>query len=306
MAVSSVLAICALAVASIVAAFTLLTEKPEVEEHPSLLRRFRKPVLYILTLLAMALGSWQIWNADNENHEAEHARTKQHDNDQQQIIQLQQSVTNLSVTNDQQYKRYLEQITKLQSEVSDLKLARLTEADRQKIASLEEELVKARQPKPKAVLKFGFFYPNLGRDEVRTDKFISSNGAPITISFHASNVSDVNAANVTIWIRICLVCKYHSEPKGGIKVENAAEFDREFIAREIPPHIGISDITAEIEVPRDTTRAAVSFLYRCADCVIENDFQTLWVDVGQIPQPHFAPPSPTSKQPIKPQSPTHF
>jgi hypothetical protein len=306
MAVSSILAICALAVASIVAVFTLLTEKPEVELVPGPLRRLRKPGLYILTFLTLALGSWQIWKVDGENHEAEQTRTKQHEGDQKQIIQLQQSVANFSVTNDQQYKRYLEQISKLQSEVSDLKLAKLTEADRQKITALEEELVKARQPKPKAVLKFGFFYPDLSRDEVRTDKFISSNGAPIKMSFYASNVSDVNAANVTIWIRLCLVCKYHSEPKGGIKVENAAEFDREFVVREIPPHIGISDITAEIEVPRDTTRAAVSFLYRCADCVIENDFQTLWVDVGQIPQPHFAPPSPTSKQPIKPQSPTHF
>jgi hypothetical protein len=306
MAVSSILAIFALAVASIVAVFTLLTEKPEIELVPGPLRRLRKPGLYILTFLTMALGSWQIRKADGENHEAEQTRTKQHAGDQKQIIQLQQSVTNFSVANDQQYKRYLEQIAKLQSEVSDLKLAKLSEADRQKISALEEELVKARQPKPKAVLKFGFFYPNMKTDEVRTDKFVTSNGEPIKISFNASNISDVDAANVLIWIRICLACKYHSEPKNGIKVDNAAEFDREFVVRDIPPHVGIPDITAEIEVPRDSTKAAVSFFYRCADCVIENEFQTLWVDVGQIPQPHFAPPSPTSKQPIKPQSPTHF
>jgi hypothetical protein len=196
MAVSSILAICALAVASIVAVFTLLTEKREVELVPGPLRRLRKPGLYILTFLTMALGSWQIRKVDGENHEAEQTRTKQHEEDQKQIIQLQQSVTNFSVTNDEQYKRYLEQIAKLQSEVSDLKLAKLTEADRQKLAALEEELVKARQPKPKAVLKIGFFYPNMKPDEVRTDKFVTSNGEPIKIAFSVSNISDVNAANV--------------------------------------------------------------------------------------------------------------
>jgi hypothetical protein len=95
MAVSSILAICALTVASIVAAFTLLTEKPEVEQHQSLPRRFRKVILYVLTFLTLLLGSWQIRKADNENRAAEQARRQEHDGDQQQIIQLQQSVFNL-------------------------------------------------------------------------------------------------------------------------------------------------------------------------------------------------------------------
>jgi hypothetical protein len=300
MAFSAILAILGIAVASIVAIFTLWTEKPEVEEHPSRLRRLRKPILYLLTFVVFAVGSWQILKTDKENLEAAEGRTKQHDGDQKSIVQLQQSVSNLSNTNDQQYKRYLEQIAKLQSELNDLKLAQLTAADRQKIAALEEELVKARQPKPKAVLKFSFFYPDLKTDEIRTDKFITSNGAPIKIPFAILNVSDVNAPNISVWIRLCNVCKFHSEPKNGIRAENTSEYDREFFIRELPPHIAVTDIGAEIEVPRDLTKAALSFKYRCPDCALENDFQTLWVDIGQLPQPHFSPPSPTSTQPIKP------
>ena len=92
--------------------------------------------------------------------------------------------------------------------------------------------------------------------------------------------------------------------RASIKPENSPEFDRLFKLGELPPGVANGEINVEIDVPRDVSRAAISLSYRCPDCEIEEeDWHTLWIDVGQLPIPKFAPPASTSKKPLKPSRP---
>jgi hypothetical protein len=126
-----------------VAAFTLLTEKKETEEPPERHRRYRKPVLYSLTVVAFILGAWQIRNADKENREAESQRTDQHQKDQLKISRLQQSVTTLGKVNDTQYQRNQDELAALRQQLTGIKVGELTAPDRRRMAALEEQLNKA-------------------------------------------------------------------------------------------------------------------------------------------------------------------
>lgn len=298
---SSIWAIFVLLVTALVAVFALLTEKREIEINPSFFRRWRKRGFYLLAVAAFVIGATQIWKADKESRKAERNHDKEHQQDQQQISNLQESVKTLGEVNDKQYQRNQEQLEKVRQEVTSLKQAKMTEEDRKKIAALEDELNKAMAPKPKAALDFGFFYPYLLKGEKpRKDMFLTSNGNPIQIPFMALNTSsEVNAKDLEIWIRICPECKFHSEPRGAIKPDNSPESDRLYRWRDLPPLVANAEITIDMEVPRNITKAAISFDYRCDDCTIETDWQTLWVDIGQLPMPKFSASSPTSKKPIK-------
>src|SRR5258708_14519853 len=90
---SSVLALAALAVGCVVSAFSLFSEKPErdiIVGAP--LRRYRKPVLYVLTGLTLVFGGWQILKADKESRDAEQKHAAEREADEKQISSLKSSV----------------------------------------------------------------------------------------------------------------------------------------------------------------------------------------------------------------------
>lgn len=300
---SSILAIAALGVTALVALFTLATEKKESEPESAAIRRWRKPVLYLLTLLAFLIGTSQIRKADKESRDTDTKHAQEHQQDQQKISGLQDSLTTLAKVNDVQYQRNQEQLQRLRQELSDLKSSKMTAEDREKIGRLEAQLREALAPKPKAVMDFGFYYPNLAVGEIRKDVFLASNGSPIKVPLVVSNVSKVNATDLMVWVRVCEKCKFHSEPRASIKPDKSPDFDRLFKIGELPPGVANGEINVEIEVPRDVTRAAISLSYRCPDCEIEEDWHTLWIDIGQLPIPKFAPPACTAKSPLKSPSP---
>src|SRR5258708_7224393 len=90
---SSVLALAALVVACVVSAFSLFTEKPEREIIIGApLRRYRKPVLYVLTGLTLVFGGWQILKADKESRDAEKKHAAEREAYGKQISSLKSSV----------------------------------------------------------------------------------------------------------------------------------------------------------------------------------------------------------------------
>jgi hypothetical protein len=238
----------------------------------------------------------QIWKADKESRNAERIHNKEHDDDQLKIAALQQSVTILGQDNLREHDQDVTELHKLQDQVTELKLGKLTEEDRKKISLLEAQLKQALAPKPKAKLEFGFAYANMKKGEIRKDMYAPANGDTVKLRFSVTNVSETNASGISIWIRICDACKYHTEPARSEKPANSIETDRLYHIPEIPPGIALAEIAIEIEVPREFNRAGVSFFYRCPDCVLDEEPQVLWCDVGQIPIPKFSAPTPISKK----------
>jgi len=67
---SSIWAVAVLFVASVVTFITLITEKKE-EESPTGLRKWRRTILVVLTIMALVLGLGQILKSDTESRKAE-------------------------------------------------------------------------------------------------------------------------------------------------------------------------------------------------------------------------------------------
>lgn len=61
MSSSALLTIIGLVIACAIVLYTLATEKPE-KEHS----KYRKPILYVMTALAMILGGWQVYSSDKK------------------------------------------------------------------------------------------------------------------------------------------------------------------------------------------------------------------------------------------------
>src|SRR5260221_106593 len=141
---SSILTMVALVVACLVSAFSLFTEKREQEVIIGhILRRYRKPVLYVFTALTFVFGAWQIWRADKDSRNAEKKHSAEREADGKQISSLQSGITTLTQVNETQYQRNQEQLSGLRDQIVQLKLGKLTEQDRAKIMSLEAQLDKA-------------------------------------------------------------------------------------------------------------------------------------------------------------------
>jgi hypothetical protein len=111
----------------------------------------------------------------------------------------------------------------------------------------------------------------------------------------AENNSEVNAAGVTLWIRICDDCKFHQEPPESVKVPGALDSDRVYKVVEIQPGVTVIERDVEIELPRPFNQMMILFEYRCADCELEQDWQVLTVNVGRISVPQFSAPAHTTK-----------
>ena len=244
---SSLLTIFALLLAAVTGLVTLATEKPEHEIIASKLRRNRKRILCGPTVSALVLGVWQARVSDQENKKAKSDKKVQHDADQSQITQLQQLVRDLSASNEIQYQHQEARVQKLQDKVEQLKLSALTREDKNQIAALQDELSKARAPKPKANLEFGFYYPNLKIGEVRQDKFITSNGQPIKVPFSIVNPSKVMATDFLHKLK---------EELRAMPDEELVRFGREMKARlsvrrgELPGDL----FTVQLEVAREEWR----------------------------------------------------
>jgi hypothetical protein len=285
---SSIWAVVALLFTSIIAVIAIYREKPDDNAEQLLLKRRAKPILYALTGLALFAGVSQIWRTDRENQNNEKKRSQERETDKQQIAGLQQSVGTLKESNQSQYDRNLAELHTLQKQLNDIKIDKASEELRKKIAALEAQLDKSMAPKPKAKLDFSFYENNMKIGEIHKSKYIPVEGEVVPFSFVVENNSPVSATGVSVWVRICLECKFHREPPGSRKVPGAQEFEREYSGIDVPAGVAYQKMDVEIELPRRFNRLPVSFDYRCNECETTGEWQELEVSLGRMPVPGFS------------------
>jgi hypothetical protein len=298
---SSVLSVVLLLIPTLVAVYATYRDKPSEPSANGLLKRHPKPFLYSAAALAFILGVSQIiWtNRDNKKNESD--RAAEHRSDELQIAGLEKAVTTLKDTNQTQYERNQIELGKLRDQLNKIDKNQLTVNDKKEIALLQRELNESMAPKPKAKLDFTFWDSDLKKGEIRANRYIPADGKLVKFTFGGVNTSEINATGVSVWIRICDDCKFHSEPVQSIKIPNTLECDRMYKIAEVQPGVAFNEPEVEIDLPEKFTRMAISFQYRCADCVLEKDWQTLWADISRSSNPlHMSLPATTSKKPRKP------
>ena len=271
---SSYLSILILFLACGVSVFTLATEEPDKSYEPTFRKKWRKKGLLVFAIGIFIVGVWQVSRLDKENKDASKTHENERKQDSDQISNLSSSVNTLSSQNQKQS----EQLSQVSGELEKLKLETLSENEKKTIESLEKELA----PKPKANLIVGFFTTTInGSNDI--PKRLSILPYPNVAKFRLVifNPTDVDAKAVTVYVRICQLCKFHTEPPMSIKpnTEPNLSWERQFNFGEMQPKIGYNDILIEMDVPpMVVTPVQIDVRYRCPDCVVEKE-QQLWADV---------------------------
>jgi rubredoxin len=122
----------------------------------------------------------------------------------------------------------------------------------------------------------------------------------VTFSISISNMTDVTAKDVHLWLRICDQCKYVNEPRESLHPEGSLKSERVWSNIELANDVQWEAHKVEIEIPPPYTQATVATKYRCPDCEIEKDWHYLTINLGRIGFPSFAPapiPKTTKKRP---------
>jgi len=175
---------------------------------------------------------------------------------------------------------YLDSISKMSKEVSELKAEVKTEALQKKLTSVQADLQntqKALAPGPKADLTFTFVpyeYPSDGkafhavRDAFRP---VTADGI-VHIDFTVINLTQVDAANVEINFRICKACTYASEPRDFRQLPGTDEKMRDLVVAHLQPMQVLNTLTVDIRVPSNVQNFEVGLGYRCTTCVLPKEF----------------------------------
>jgi hypothetical protein len=139
---------------------------------------------------------------------------------------LQGKVDTANRAQESNTKAFIESLSRMSGELTDLKAEVKTEALQKKLASVQAELLnteKALAPGPKAELTFTFVpytNPPAGHPvNPVTDITLPTNrDGSVHVEFSVLNLTTVEAVNAELDIQICDQCKYAKEPAGLIKL----------------------------------------------------------------------------------------
>lgn len=294
--------IAALFLTSLGAITSLLKEKTDEQPERERKRKRIRNVLAVMTGLGFTLGVVQGYRSDVDKKTNETKHKQERDTDAQRIAGLNQSIETQIQNNETQYSRHQQELHRLQDQLSELRKDVATQELRRRMAKLQQQLDKELSPKPKAKLDFTFFQPGAGEREVVSNVYAPVEANVVRFSFSIVNNSNVNAPDVIVWLRICDLCKFHTEPELSVHVPGAPDFERLYRGINLPPQVQWQKLGVEVEIPPKYQRMAVYGKYRCESCELE-DWQQLFVTLGRLPDRTFSTPSSPTKKPQKPRKP---
>lgn len=280
MTLSSWLSIAALIVTSASGFIALLKEKREKRG-----KRWHRNVLFFLTAGGLIVGVALIMQTSRETNKTEAQHRLDRQSDKEQIAGLNQSIETQIRNNETQYSRNIDEIHRLQEQLTELEKHVATEETRKKMDALRAQLEKALAPAPKAKLEPSFWVSPV-QEGVVTEIYAPVDGDVATFDFAIVNHSDIDAKNGSLWIRICGKCEYVDGTDGGL-VHLAGAFDNErlHVFGDLPAGARLQKMTVKLRVPTGSTGQKMEVLVkcRCDNCDIEKGWHRLLVTLRGVP-----------------------
>src|SRR5258706_1792848 len=87
------------------------------------------------------------------------------------------------------------------------------------------------------------------------------------VDFTARNISKVRATGVDVWIQICAVCSFLTEPAKFRKISGQDEHVRTLTFGDLNAGVLMEKMTAEVALQGVFAYFDTSFTYGCANCV---------------------------------------
>jgi hypothetical protein len=168
--------------------------------------------------------------------------------------------------------------TKLNKLETNVKTAGL----REEADQLRVELAKTQKAltSPRAILKSGIV--DSGSEDVRNfTHLMVPLGKPVSFDIDIQNFGAVAAHSGYLAVRLCDVCKFHSEPPGFTHPRGQPENERTLDFEHIMPATRVQTITLEVDLPDNFS--SFIFLLRtvCENC-LDSGFQRQTVGVTRL------------------------
>jgi len=211
-----------------------------------------------------------------------------------QITSLNKSITTLQDINKIQHQQDLDELRKVNAQLSDLKTDVATVDLRKRMGALQGELDKYLNANPKIELQSGIWTSQ--QAPLTSELYIPVEGTHARFDIGLRNGTSTYAKNIEMWLNICTDCGFLSEPKDSQML--AADGPKMRYWREInlAPHIGYNS-AIELDVPRQFTEMRLVLRYACENCLQTTD-KMLTLKLGRTGLPFLQ--SPAKKIPRKP------
>ena len=105
---------------------------------------------------------------------------------------------------------------------------------------------------------------------------------PVDIVF--KNASGVAASNLDVWIEICKICLFASEPKDFDKPVGTRDQVRHLMIPVLNPGIAFEKTSLKIKLERKMSSFEIGFRYSCQGCGLPGKTQIATVYVAATPQ----------------------
>jgi hypothetical protein len=202
------------------------------------------------------------------------SRKKQKADRDMQVLQSKVDAANQAQADNT--RMYVESFAKMSSQIGDLKAEVKTEALQKKLTAVEAELLKTQKamaPGPKAELTFSFDPytnpppPGLVVPSKEVTAPLKSDGT-IHVEFSILNLTNVDAIDNALDIKICDQCKYAKEPTNSAKLPAMGETFRYLEVPSIHAREAFGSVSLDIIPPAGVPTILLGFQYRCRTCSV--------------------------------------
>lgn len=252
-------------------------------DYGSLSKRFGKRLplfLAIITGLITLLSLAETHNSQAGARQQREAAEKRDTISQTQISDLTEQVRQGRAENQQNSAGFRRSFSALYDKYSDL-AARVKNEDLLKeVKKTREELVATQQKltPPTATLVASFYSLDTSQLPMR-EVTAHKSGDSVSVDLIIMNNTGTTALNGEWLVRICTLCKYAKEPEGFIQRKGASDFDRSMGFQHVLAHSLVEKHTVQIIPPLLENRFELDCLFKCENCINEDEFQHLWVNV---------------------------
>jgi len=195
--------------------------------------------------------------------------------DQERIVTTAVSQSNQHA--DQQIGNVREDVKGVKGDVREVKgdLATTTHDIRDALSQsgieIGHSIEKVNKPAPPelAQLEFSFFSPNTTTFPFRTTSIIPDKDGNYPVEVYFTNMTDVTAEEIDIWLAVCDDCSFVAEPAGFDRPKGTSEQMRHLTIHGLNPGTSWERISLLVKSPivvTPSTYFSLAFLYSCKTC----------------------------------------
>ena len=236
-----------------------------------------------LLIVSLLIGGYSTLKSDNDKAKSTG-----------EIKGLTDSVKTLQTINETQHSQDLAALQKVNDQLAELKTSARTEELRRKMGALQGEIDQYMKANPKTELESGLW---VSQDEpLALEKYISVEGTKASFTVGLRNMTPTYAKNIEMWVTICKICSFASEPTSSLALPENGDKMRYWHNINLAQKVSYN-ATIEVDIPRPYTDMWANVRYTCENCAQTSD-KAMRLILGRTGLPFLQ--SPASKIPAKP------